>query len=97
MLIDRSAIFSSILARNALRREAKLPLLNVRSEYERIVDLALWRAHVERNHEVTTATLLRELRAKQGPNFPQSAGGRWALNALVAKNLKESFEARRST
>ena len=35
---DRGAIFSNILRRQALRREAQLPLLNIRAEYERAVE-----------------------------------------------------------
>ncbi|WP_331288446.1 MULTISPECIES: hypothetical protein [Methylobacteriaceae] len=35
---DRGAIFSETLRRQALRREAQLPLLNVRAEYERAVE-----------------------------------------------------------
>ena len=95
--VDRVAIFADILARNALRREVKLPTLDVHRVYRREVEQALWREHVERHHEATMVTVLHELRAKQGPNFPQSAGGRWAVNALVAKALKESFKGVRQT
>ena len=38
--IDRASIYSELCRRNALRREAHLPLLNVPVEYARLVDAA---------------------------------------------------------
>ena len=95
-MADRGAIFADVLARNALRREAKLPLLDVRREYERIVEQALWREHVERHYEEVRAQVLDDLRKRLGRE-PLSAGGRWAVAALVTKALAESFRAGRST
>lgn len=91
-LIDRAAIFSTILRRQALRREAQLPLLDIRAEYERAVEQALWQAHVEEHGETVRAEVLAELRAKHGPQFGQSVGGLWAIRILTGRRLAEMFE-----
>lgn len=88
---DRGAIFSNILQRQALRREAQLPLLNIRVEYERAVEQARWRAHVEQCGEAIRAQVLAELRAKNGPQFGGSVGGMWAVRILASKRLREMF------
>ncbi|WHQ69527.1 hypothetical protein [Methylorubrum extorquens] len=84
---DRGAIFSDILRRQALRRESQLPLLNVRAEYERAVEEARWRAHVEKNGEAIRAQVLAELRAKNGPQFGGSACCKWAVKVLASRRL----------
>lgn len=93
---DRAAIFSSILDRIALRREARLPLLDVRRTFEREVGQALWREHVEQHHAEVRAHVVDDLRQRLGRE-PLSTGGRWAVNALTNKALVESFRARRRT
>lgn len=92
---DRGAILSAILQRQALRREAQLPLLDVRAEYERAVEQARWRAHVETYSEAVRAQVLTELRAKNGPQFGGSVGGFWALRLLTEKRLREMFNGRK--
>ncbi len=87
----RGAILSAILRRQALRREAQLPLLDVRAEYERAVTQARWRAHVETYGEAIRAQVYAELRAKQGPHFRMSVGGMWAVRLLTAKRLRDGF------
>lgn len=89
---DRGAIFSDILRRQALRREAQLPLLNVRAEYERAVEQARWRAHVETYGEAIRAQVLAELRAKNGPHFGSSVGGIWAVELLASNRLSAMFD-----
>jgi hypothetical protein len=88
---DRAAIFSGILQRQALRREAQLPLLNIRAEYERAVEQARWRGHVEQYGEAIRAQVLAELRAKNGPQFGGSVSGMWAVRILASKRLREMF------
>lgn len=88
---DRGAIFSDLLRRQALRREAQLPLLNVRAEYERAVEQARWRAHVATYGDAIRAQVLAELRAKNGPQFGGSVGGMWAVRILASKRLREMF------
>lgn len=88
---DRGAIFSDLLRRQALRREARLPLLNVRAEYELAVGKARWRAHVEKYGEAVRAEVLAELRAKNGPQFGASMGGLWAVRLLTEARLQNIF------
>lgn len=90
---DCGAIFSNILRRQALRREAQLPLLDVRAEYERAVEQARWRAHVETYGDAVRAQVLAELRAKNGPQFGYSIGGLWVVRLLAAKRIRQMFEA----
>ncbi|TFZ54791.1 hypothetical protein E4V01_24590 [Methylorubrum sp. Q1] len=91
---DRGAILSAIFRRQALRREAQLPLLDVRAEYERAIEQARWRAHVTTYGEATRAQVLAELRAKHGPQFGSSVGGKWTLWLLLEKRLREMFNDR---
>lgn len=88
---DRSAILSDILRRQALRREAQLPTLNVRTEYERAVEQARWRAHVATYGEAVRAQVLAELRAKHGPQFGSSVGGLWAVRLRAERRLRGIF------
>ena len=92
-MIDRAEIFRCILAKNALRREALLPLLDVRQIYEREIKLARWLEHVEEHGERVRAEVLRSHRIKYGSDYPSSAGGRWAINALTWKALEASFRS----
>jgi hypothetical protein len=41
-MVDKAAIFAELTKRNAVRREAKLPLLDLHDEFEHAVSLALW-------------------------------------------------------
>ena len=92
---DRAVIFSDLLARNALRREAQLPPLDVRHEFRLAVERSLWAEHVERHHAEVRARVLDDLRRRLGQE-PSSTGGRWAISSLTLKALRESFRARRS-
>jgi len=89
--IDSSAILTSILQRQALRREAHLPLLNIRAEYERAVQQARWLAHVEEHGETVRAQVLAELRFRHGPQFGYSVGGLWTVWLRTEKRLREMF------
>ncbi|MCJ2052809.1 hypothetical protein [Methylobacterium sp. J-070] len=90
-VIDAAAILSGIWSRNALRREAGLPLWHVRETFERELTAARWRAHVEANYAATRTQVLNELRARHGEGFGYSAGGRWVIEALTSQALRASF------
>jgi hypothetical protein len=97
-VVDRSAIFSTILARQALRRDAHLPLLDIGSEYRAAVAQALrareqtlWQRYAELHHDRVRGEILARQRAKHGPEWPSSWGGRMALSILVQRALKASF------
>lgn len=95
-MIDRAAIFADILTRNALRREARLPLLDVRAAYGRAVQHAEWIAHVAEHGEAARAEVLRDQRHRHSATYPQSRGGQWAVDILTNRALSQSFAARRS-
>ncbi len=89
--MDRSAIFSRILERNRLRRAAQLPALPVRETYEREVRAARWREIIEKHYRDVRADVAQQLRARHGPDHGNSAGGRWSVELLTRKALKERY------
>jgi hypothetical protein len=89
--VDAAAILASIWARNALRREAQLPLLPVRATFEREVRQARWSAHVEQHYATTRTRVLDELRARHGEGFGYSVGGRWIIEAMTTQALRTTF------
>lgn len=90
--IDRAAILTTIWDRQALRREARLPLLDIKAEYERAVEQALWSAHVRKHYAALKKEVLAELQARHGPQFGGSVGGWWAVRLLAAQRLQKMFE-----
>ena len=95
-MIKRASIFTKILTKNTLRREAGLPELPVRETYRRDVDHASWREYSHEHGARIRAEVLAEQRARYGADWPTSGGGGMAYSCLVAKALAESFAAQRS-
>ena len=94
MGLDKAAIFTEITRRNALRREAGLPLLDVRQEFEHAVAVARWDeyraacdAHADLRAEIQ-AQVIEELQRSTGRDHRLSVGGRW----LIAARTRERFE-----
>ena len=92
--MDKSVLLADIFQRNAVRRQANLPLLDVRAELQRAVTAAQqqdWNAfcaaHREKRDQIEAA-VLAELRLYNGPHFPASSSSRLA----VAKLTNEQFE-----
>jgi hypothetical protein len=92
--MDKAAIFTEITRRNALRREAGLPLLDVHQEFAHGVAVARWReyqaacdAHADLRAAIE-AEVVEELRRKTGRDHRLSVGGRW----LIAARTRERFE-----
>jgi hypothetical protein len=77
-MIDRAAIFAELTQRNALRREARLPLLDLRYEFEDAVNRALWREAWER-HADELARIRAHVTAEYGDY--QSTAGRMFLGS----------------
>ncbi|KOX59176.1 hypothetical protein ADL19_05560 [Streptomyces purpurogeneiscleroticus] len=90
-IVDRSAIFSTILVRQALRREVHLPLLDIGREYYTAVNRALWRQHCEKHLDEVQTDILTRQRARHGADWPSSWGGRMGLAIMVERALKASF------
>jgi hypothetical protein len=91
----RSRFFTEITHRNALRKQAKLPLLDVRTEMRRALNLEAWRQyyqrwdeHAERYRAIVEA-VLEEGRAERGPDFGRS----WSGRLLVDFKSRRIFEA----
>ena len=93
--VDRAAILHAIYQRQALRRDARLPLLDIKVEYERAVEQALWSAHVEAHHDRVREEVLEELRAQHGRDLRGSVGGLWVVRLLTSKRLQEMFDEER--
>ena len=89
--VNRASIFSELCRRNALRREAHLPLLNVPVEYVRLVDVAKWSYIVEHHYAETRAEVFAALRATRGHDFGNSAGGRWMIEIFTERALRQRY------
>jgi hypothetical protein len=96
--MDRAAIFTTILRRNALRRANGLPAIDVQAEYTRQVAMASQRDYraVCDEHaadcEVIRLEVLAELRTKYGEGFGESMGGRWAVGQLTRRRFETFME-----
>lgn len=89
--VDAAALLSSIWAKNTLRRESRLPLWPVRETFERELQQARWRAHVEAHYVATRSRVLAELRVTRGDGFPYAVSGVWVIEARTSQALRASF------
>jgi hypothetical protein len=91
-LIDKVAIFTELTRRNALRREAKLPLLDLRLEFTHAVEVATWREAREQHAREITRTcdqVEADFRQRHCPDGGLSVGGRWAINHEIMRPVIE--------
>ena len=96
-MIDKAAIFTGILQKNALRRGSGLPEWPVRETYEREARAASWREYINLHGVHIRAQVLAEQRLRHGPDWPMSGGGWMAFSCLVAKALGTGFRAQCSS
>jgi hypothetical protein len=92
--IDRAAIFEELCCRNMVRREAGLPLLHVKAEYDLKIKLAeaqQLRALRQQYEPQVRAEVLSEMQKRYGPHWGKDLGGRYWLGALVTKVIKERY------
>jgi hypothetical protein len=92
--IDRAAIFLNLCRRNQIRREASLPLLNLKTEYSlavTVAEAAQRRAIRQQYVPEIKAEILAEMRGRFGPQWGNCWSGRLALGALVDKLLFERY------
>ncbi len=93
--MDNGAIFTELTRRNALRREAGLPLLDLRAEFAHAVAWARWleyEAVCEAHKDLFAAIqaeVAEELLRATGSDHRQSMGGRW----LIGVRTRDRFEA----
>src|SRR3569833_547859 len=91
--MDKAVHLADILRRNALRRQAQLPLLDVRTELAHACEAAQlheYQAFQEAHRDVLDrirADVLAELRQQHGPDFPNDIDSR----LLLAKEFEEWF------
>ncbi len=98
-MVDRSAIFSRVAMRNAVRRRASLPLLNMRLEIEREVELA-WEREIDAlaaAHEPVRQRVLHQVRAefvrRAGPGGGQSGAGRCGIDQEASRRFRSWLRA----
>jgi hypothetical protein len=89
--MDKAAIFTSLLRRNALRREARLPPIDVRAEYQKEVEDAFRREVHDHHHDIVRAEVVERLREERGPGWDCRGGGRWLIDALTQRELHRRF------
>ncbi len=92
--IDRSAIFLNLCLRQKLRREARLPLLDLKGEYLAAIakaEAARLRAIREPYESQVRAEILIEKLAFYGPHWPSDSGVLWMLMGLVRKAMSERY------
>ena len=86
-MIDKATIFAELTRRNAIRRQAQLPLLDMRNEFHRAVEFSRWKTVCEEHSDQMRSEVIAEL-SKAFGGEPQSTGGRWAVSVLTLKRLR---------
>lgn len=96
--MDKAALLAVVLQRNAVRRQANLPPLDVRTELDRAVSVAQQKewdafsaAHQDKRDQIEAA-VLAELRQQHGPHFPVSTSSQMAVAVLTNQRF-EAFAA----
>ncbi|MBL0406837.1 hypothetical protein JKG68_23105 [Microvirga aerilata] len=92
--IDRAAIFLNLCLRNQVRREASLPLLDLKTEYSlaiAVAEAAQRRAIRQQYEPQVRAEILAEMRERYGPDWGNCWSGRLALGALMDKVFRERY------
>ena len=62
-MIDRATIFAELTRRNAIRRQAQLPLLDMRNEFHRAVEFSRWKTVCEEHSDQMRSEVIAELRS----------------------------------
>src|SRR4051794_35045796 len=100
MAVDRAAILAGVLRRNALRRQALLPLLDVRVEFERAVAVAIDQEvrglADDPQHRVVLDRIAEEVRAELFARHGvtgASWGGRYAIARLASQRQMDYLRA----
>ena len=94
--VDRAAIFATICERNEIRRRARLPLLNVREEFDQSVGVALDCAFEELikpimdefDHRISLKWIARWQRKKKTDRWPSGMG----ITLLMGRHCRRVFE-----
>lgn len=89
--INKVAILAAILRRNALRREAHLPLLDVLALYHKEVAYRRSRALHDANFPALRAEVIERLVAVRGSEFIRTRPGAWMVHTETSRLLRERF------
>jgi hypothetical protein len=92
--VDKAAIFKELCCRNQIRREARLPLLDLRAEYNHaviIAEAARLRAIREQYEPEVRNEIITQMREKHGPHWGKDLGGRYWLGELVRRTIAERY------
>jgi len=99
--MDKAAIFAEVLRRNALRREAQLPLLDVTVEYRHAVaqaERAEFQAICDQHRDLfddMLESVTQELRTKRrNPSFGNCMGSRMKIAAAARQRFYSALELR---
>jgi hypothetical protein len=95
-MVDMVAIFTELTRRNAVRPEARLPLLDMRAEFVHAVEVAAWReACVKHADDMTRIRIetIADLGHRHGNDFGYSVGGHWAISIEVSKRFNALLAA----
>lgn len=89
--MDKAAIFTGLAARNALRREAKLPLLDLHAEFEKAVQREKFQEVCERFGPTVYQQVISELQQRHGAEFNESrsVGARWLVTTMMNDRLRK--------
>jgi hypothetical protein len=96
--MDHAPIFTALTQRNALRKAAKLPLLDLRIEMAVAIQRDAQRVYVEQcekyddDRRRIREDVLRELRVTRGADFPMSMGGRWLVGLMSDQRFRAFLE-----
>jgi hypothetical protein len=97
--MDKAAIYTEIMRRNALRREAGLPALDVTAEYRHAVaqaERAEFQAICDRHRDLwdeMLTTVTQELRAKRdNPSFGNCMGSRIMIRVIARERFYATLE-----
>jgi hypothetical protein len=77
-MIDKTTIIAELTRRNAIRRQAQSPLLDMRNVFHRAVESGHWKGVCEDHADQMTSELIAELSKASGNRNPLVNAGRSA-------------------
>lgn len=89
--INKVAILATILRRNALRREARLPLLDVLALYrQEVAYRRSWALH-DAYYPALRDEVIERLKIERGSEFIRTRSGAWMVHIKATRLLRERF------